>query len=128
PSGLGHDDANAERPHKRVNGGVLRDTPDHSQVDMDDASRMLDDLHHGAAHVRLDLDDVARWAAAAKRLDFITAAVSMEIADLYRDPCRHRLQRCANAARFAWVNADEPERTIAVSLAEELERRVMRGH
>lgn len=76
---------------------------------------------------RLDVDDVLRWAAIGKRLDAVTKVVSAEIVDLYRDPCQRRLYRCAKAARFAAEIAEEPERTIAVALAEDFERAVGRG-
>lgn len=72
----------------------------------------------------LDLDDLSRWAAVARRLEPITPAVWAEVSDLHRDPCQRRLRRCANAARFAAAIADEPERTVAVALAEDFERRV----
>jgi hypothetical protein len=75
-------------------------------------------------HVRLDGDDIQRWAAVARRLEAVTPAVLIEVHDLHRDPCGHRLQRCANAARFASAISDEPLKTVAVALAEDFERRV----
>ena len=91
---------------------------------IDDLSRALDDL----AFIRIDGDDLARWAATARRLEPVTPAVFAEVVNLHGDPCRERLAECANAARFCAKIADEPDRTIAVSLAEDFERRAMRGN
>jgi hypothetical protein len=73
---------------------------------------------------RIDLDDLSRWAAVARRLEAVTPAVLPEIQDLHQDPCGDRLHRCANAARFAAAISSEPLKTVAVALAEDFERRV----
>lgn len=91
---------------------------------MDDLSQAIDDT----AFVRIDRDDMARWAAVARKLEPITPVVLEALVDLHGDPCPKRLAQCANAASFAAEIADEPERTIAVSLAEDFERQVMRAH
>lgn len=91
---------------------------------MDDLCRAFDDL----AFLRIDNDDLARWAAVARKLEPVTSAVFEGVVNLHGDPCRERLAECANAARFAAGIADEPDRTIAVALAEDFERRATRGH
>lgn len=91
---------------------------------MDDLCRAMDDLQH----VRIDGDDLMRWAASARRLEPVTATVMATVAELHRDPCQASLARCSNAARFCAEIASEPERTIAVALAEDFERHAMRGH
>ena len=74
----------------------------------------------------LDIDipvaDLARWEATAKRLEPVTAAVIIQISGLHSDPSKRRIGRAANAARYAANIADEPLKTEAVALAEELER------
>lgn len=82
----------------------------------------------GADRCRINADDLERWASIARRLEPVTPVVLLEVTDLHRHPCWHRLHRCANACRFAAAIADEPERTIAVSLAEDFERAAARGH
>lgn len=91
---------------------------------MDDLIRAMDDM----AFLQIDGDDFARWAAVARKLEPVTPAVLAEVVNLHGDPCPRRLAQCSEAARFAAQIADEPERTIAVSLAEDFERRVARGH
>jgi hypothetical protein len=76
---------------------------------------------------RLDIPaaDLARWEAVAERLQPVTPAVLLEVSDLHADPCKHRLGRAANAARYAASIAHEPLKTEAVALAEELEQRAV---
>jgi hypothetical protein len=80
-----------------------------------------------ATHVRLDLDDLSRWAAVARQLEPVTPAVYAEVQDLHRNPCPPRFARCVAAARFAAAIASEPLKTVAIALAEDFERRVA-GH
>jgi hypothetical protein len=78
------------------------------------------------AHIRrIDIPaaDLDRWEAAAERLQIVTPSVLLEVSDLWANPCKHRLGRAANAARHAASIADEPLKTEAVALAEELEQR-----
>jgi hypothetical protein len=56
-------------------------------------------------------------------LQIVTPAVLLEVSDLHADPCKHRIGRAANAARYAASIAEEPLKTEAVVLAEELEQR-----
>ena len=65
--------------------------------------------------------------AVAERLLPVTPAVLLEVSDLHADPYS-RLRRAANAARYAASVADEPLKTVAVALAEELEQRSVSGH
>ena len=46
----------------------------------------------------------------------------LELKDLWGDYCLHRLSRVAMAARYVARVSDEPHKTNAVALAEELER------
>ncbi|WP_423414858.1 hypothetical protein RLW55_16875 [Hyphomicrobium sp. B1] len=85
---------------------------------MDDLCRALDDLQH----VRIDGDDLQRWAATARQLEHVTPAILAELVDLHRDPCTHRLHRCANAAKYAATISDEPMKTVAIKLAESFEQ------
>jgi hypothetical protein len=74
-------------------------------------------------HIHIRPSDLARWEATAERLESVTSAVLVEIVDLYADPCKLRLSRSAKAARYAASIAEEPLKTEAVALAEELEHR-----
>ena len=67
--------------------------------------------------------DLARWQTAGRRLAPLTTAVLVEVSGLRSEPSKQRIGRAANAARYAASIADEPLRTEAVTLAEELERR-----
>lgn len=69
----------------------------------------------------IDPVKLARWEAEAKHLGEYGTAVSLELADLHRDPCNHRLIRAANAARFVAKLEDEPKKGRAIALAEALE-------
>jgi hypothetical protein len=81
-----------------------------------------DTLDH-IRHIDIPPADLARWEAAGRRLEPVTAAVLLEVSDLHTDPSKHRIGRAANAARYAAKIADEPLKTEAVALAEELEQR-----
>jgi len=81
-----------------------------------------DTLDH-IRHIDISAADLARWEATAKDLEPLAPALLIEVSNLHTDPCKHRLGRAANAARYAASIADEPLRTEAVALAEELEQR-----
>jgi hypothetical protein len=86
----------------------------------------MPDYQDFLAHIRrIDIPaaDLARWEAAAERLQPVTPAVLLEVSDLHADPCKHRLGRAANAARYAASIADEPLKTEAVALAEEFRQK-----
>lgn len=72
--------------------------------------------------VEIDPVALARWEVNGRRLSTVTPSVWLEIRDLYSDPCLHRVARAATAARYAASVADEPLKTEALSLAEDLER------
>jgi hypothetical protein len=74
-------------------------------------------------HIDIPGAELARWEAAGRRLETIIPAVLAEVSHLHTDPCLHRIRRAAVAARYAASIADEPFKTEAVALAEELERR-----
>ena len=86
----------------------------------------MPDYQDVLAHIRridIPATDLERWEAVAERLLPVTPAVLLEVSDLWADPCKHRIGRAANAARFAASIAEEPLKTEAVALAEELEQR-----
>ena len=83
----------------------------------------MPDWHDTLAHIRhIDIPaaDLARWEAEGRRLEPVTPAVLVEISDLHTDPRKHRLHCAAVAARYAASIADEPLKTEAIALAEEL--------
>jgi hypothetical protein len=57
------------------------------------------------------------------RLENVTPTLLLAVSDLRADPCKIRLHRAASAARYAASIAEEPLKTEAVALAEELEAR-----
>jgi hypothetical protein len=81
-----------------------------------------DTLDH-IRHIEIPAADLARWEATAERLEPVSLALLVEVSDLHKDPCKRRLARAALAARYAAEIADEPLKTEAVALAEELEQR-----
>ena len=73
--------------------------------------------------VDVSIDDLSRWEMAGRRLEPIAPSLLVEIHAIWIDPNRLRISLAANAARYAsWV-AEDPLRTEAVALAEELEQR-----
>jgi hypothetical protein len=81
-----------------------------------------DTLEH-IRHIDIPAADLARWEALGCRLAAVTPAVFVEVSELRSDPCKHRIGRTANAARYTASIADELLKTEVVALAEELERR-----
>ena len=81
-----------------------------------------DTLDH-IRHIDIPAADLERWEAAGRRLETVAPEVLVEIAGLSPDPCKHRMLRVAKAALYAAEIADEPLKTEAVALAEELEQR-----
>ena len=81
-----------------------------------------DTLDH-IRHIDIPAADLARWEAAGRSLEIVAPEVLVEIASLSTDTCKHRMLRVAKAARYAAEIADQPLKTEAVALAEELERR-----
>ena len=76
-------------------------------------------------HIDIPACDLARWETTAKRLVKVTPDVVTAMSELHADPCPHRIWRVANAARYASKIADEPLKTDAIALAEELEARAI---
>lgn len=77
-------------------------------------------MHHLKV-VEIPAGVLARWRDQAEWLATIEPLVLMEIRDLDHDCTRHRLRRCAKAARWLATIADEPYRGGARALAVELE-------
>ena len=74
-------------------------------------------------YIQIPAVDFARWEAAGLRLETMAPEVLVEISGLSAAPCKNRLLRVARAARYAASIADEPLKTEAIALAEELEQR-----
>ncbi len=74
-------------------------------------------------HIDITVADFSRWEEVGQRLEVVTPAVIAALAVLKADPCKLQLGRAANAARYAASIAEEPLKTEAVALAEELEQR-----
>jgi hypothetical protein len=72
-------------------------------------------------HIDIPKADLERWEATARRLEPL-ATVPL-VAALRADPCKYWLYRAGCAARYAASISDEPLKTEAVALAEELEQR-----
>jgi hypothetical protein len=81
-----------------------------------------DTLNH-IRRIDIPAADLARWEALGRRLENVTPTLLLAVSDLHADPCKIRLHRAASAARYAASIADEPLKTEAVTLAEELEQR-----
>jgi hypothetical protein len=73
--------------------------------------------------VDITIHDLSRWETAGRRLENIAPSVLAEIHAIWIEPNRLRLCLAANAARYASWIAEEPLKTEAVALAEELEQR-----
>ena len=82
----------------------------------------FDDFDH-IRHITIAAADLARWEATARRLEPQATAPLVAVSALRKDPCKFRLYRAGCAARYAASIADEPLRTEALALAEELEQR-----
>ena len=74
-------------------------------------------------HIEIPAADLDRWEATARRFELLATAPLVAISALRTDPCKVRLYRAGCAARYAASIADEPLKTEAVALAEELELR-----
>lgn len=73
--------------------------------------------------VHVSMTDLHRWEAAGRRLEAVAPEVLIEVLAISIEPNKVRLSLAANAARYAACVADEPLKTEAVALAEELEQR-----
>lgn len=73
--------------------------------------------------VHVSLRDLDRWEATGRRLEGVAPEVLVEVFAISIEPNKVRLSLAANAARYAACVADEPLKTEAVALAEELEQR-----
>lgn len=73
--------------------------------------------------IDVSLKDLHRWEAAGRRLETVAPEVLVEVFAISIEPNKVRLSLAANAARYAAFVAEEPLKTEAVALAEELEQR-----
>ena len=71
--------------------------------------------------VDIPADKLRAWREQAAALHHLSGAVTLELHDLDLDPCPHRVRRAAKAARYVQSIAEEPQKTMAVALAEQLE-------
>ncbi len=74
-------------------------------------------------HVDIETADISRWEAAGRRLEPVAPQVLTEVLAVGLEPNKVRISVAASAARYASWIADEPLKTEAVALAEELEQR-----
>ncbi len=74
-------------------------------------------------HIDILKADLERWEATARRLEPLATVPLVAISALRADPCKYWLYRAGCAARYAASISDEPLKTKAVALAEELEQR-----
>jgi hypothetical protein len=81
-----------------------------------------DTLAH-VRHIDITVADFSRWEEVGQRLEVVTPTVIAALAVLKADPCKLQLGRVGSAARYAASICDQPLRTEAIALAEELERR-----
>ncbi len=70
----------------------------------------------------ISTDDLKRWEEAGLRLNHVPELILL-IYDIKAEPTKFRLQSAAKVARYASSTAAEPAKTLAIELAEELERR-----
>lgn len=73
--------------------------------------------------IDVSLNDLYRWEAAGRRLEAVAPELLVEVCAISIEPNKVRLCLAASAARYAACVADEPLKTEAVALAEELEQR-----
>ena len=81
----------------------------------------LDTPPHHLELIPLSDEILARLRVIAQRVADLTPVVGMELEDYLGDPTRHRLHRLASALRYVGTVAEEPLKTTAISMAEELE-------
>jgi hypothetical protein len=81
-----------------------------------------DPLDH---HRLLDISpaDFSRWKREGQRFEHMAPELLQELAAMRSNPTKHNFHIAANAARLAAQLADEPLKTEALALAEELEGR-----
>jgi hypothetical protein len=82
-----------------------------------------EDFAGGIPPVDVAISDLHRWEVAGRRLESVAPEVLTEVFAIGIEPNKLRLSLAANAARYAARVADEPLKTEAVALAEELEHR-----
>ena len=83
----------------------------------------LNEYFGRARPMDVSIDDLSRWETAGRRLQYIAPSVLVEIHAIWIEPNRLRLSLAANAARYASWLAEEPLKSEAMALAEELEQR-----
>ena len=66
--------------------------------------------------------DLADWEDAGLRLSHVPELL-LRIYDIKAEPSKFRLKNAANVARYAASTTAEPAKTLALNLAEDLERR-----
>lgn len=67
--------------------------------------------------------DLTRWETVGQRLKHIAPELLLELASVRANPTKHNLHIAASAAQLAAQIVDEPLKTEAIALAEELEQR-----
>ena len=85
-------------------------------------SKAEDDRVRRVRPIEFYRDRLRAWIATADALGQNGTPLRLELTDLWGDYCLHRLSRVAMAARYVARVSDEPHKTNAVALAEELEQ------
>ncbi len=67
--------------------------------------------------------DFSRWEAVGQRLAHIAPELLQELVSARSNPTKHNLRIAASAAQLAAQLVDEPLKTEAIALAEQLEQR-----
>jgi hypothetical protein len=75
--------------------------------------------------IALSIDDLSRWETTGRRLETVAPSLLVEIHAIWIEPNPLRFSLAANAARYASWIAEEPLKTEAVALADELEQRAV---
>lgn len=70
----------------------------------------------------ISMADLKRWEDMGLRLGYAEPELSVSLLELRGNPCKNLLEQAAIAARYAASKTAEPGKTLAVTLAEELEQ------
>jgi hypothetical protein len=81
-----------------------------------------DPLDH-LRRIEISAADLDRWETVGQRLEHMAPELLLELVSLRANPTKHNLHIAASAAQLAAQIVDEPLKTEAIALAEELEQR-----
>ncbi len=69
----------------------------------------------------ISMADLKRWESVGLRLNHVPE-LTLRLYDLRANPSKYQLKRAANVARYAALIMSGPAKSVAVELAEELEK------